>query len=349
MKKIGVCGNFGNGKKLSNGQINKTRTIYDRLVDHFSLEKVIKVDSYDWKKNPVRLLLGCIRLNRRCEEILILPAQNGVKVFIPLFITLNKVFKRKLHYSVIGGWLPKLLETDEKLRKNISAIDYVYVETNIMKTKLEKNGLSNVIVMPNFKKIKSLSIDEIKDSYNTPLKVCTFSRVIKEKGIEDAILVIDQINAEHGKVIFELDIYGSVDKNYKSAFLMLLEQSSNAVNYKGHVECNNSVQVLKDYYALLFPTYYEGEGFPGTLIDAFNSGLPVIASDWKYNSEIIKDGECGLIYNFDKDNRSMQLKEKIMYSYYNKTEFTQMRAKCLKEATLYSSDKVMSLMLDRME
>jgi glycosyltransferase involved in cell wall biosynthesis len=49
-------------------------------------------------------------------------------------------------------------------------------------------------------------------------------------------------------------------------------------------------KVLRDYFALLFPIYYIGEGFAGTAIDAFSAGVPVIASDWKYNSEVIKEG-----------------------------------------------------------
>lgn len=61
------------------------------------------------------------------------------------------------------------------------------------------------------------------------------------------------------------------------------------------VPFNQSTEVLKNYDALLFPTYYEGEGFAGTIIDAFAAGLPVIASDWKYNSEIIKQGITGVI------------------------------------------------------
>ncbi|MFR3494185.1 MAG: glycosyltransferase [Blautia sp.] len=53
------------------------------------------------------------------------------------------------------------------------------------------------------------------------------------------------------------------------------------IRYKGMVPFNQSTEVLKNYDALLFPTYYEGEGFAGTIIDAFAAGLPVIASDWK--------------------------------------------------------------------
>lgn len=46
---------------------------------------------------------------------------------------------------------------------------------------------------------------------------------------------------------------------------------------------------------MLFPTYWHGEGFPGIIIDAFVSGLPVIATDWSLNADIIEDGKTGVI------------------------------------------------------
>ena len=53
--------------------------------------------------------------------------------------------------------------------------------------------------------------------------------------------------------------------------------------------------ILAKYDAMLFPTYWHGEGFPGIIIDAFVSGLPVIATDWSLNADIIEDGKTGVI------------------------------------------------------
>lgn len=53
--------------------------------------------------------------------------------------------------------------------------------------------------------------------------------------------------------------------------------------------------ILAEYDAMLFPTYWHGEGFPGIIIDAFVSGLPVVATDWSLNADIIEDGKTGII------------------------------------------------------
>lgn len=49
------------------------------------------------------------------------------------------------------------------------------------------------------------------------------------------------------------------------------------------------------YFVLLFPTYYENEGFARTLIDAYSAEVPVIVTDRRYNSELVTD-KMGFIY-----------------------------------------------------
>ena len=46
---------------------------------------------------------------------------------------------------------------------------------------------------------------------------------------------------------------------------------------------------------MLFSTRYLGEGFPGTILDSYISGIPVIASDWRYNSDLVIHGQTGFL------------------------------------------------------
>lgn len=121
------------------------------------------------------------------------------------------------------------------------------------------------------------------------MKLCTFSRVMKEKGIEDAINAVVTANAVLEFQAFSLDIYGQVWGEYKERFDDIQKAFPKYVRYCGSVDADESVDVLKAYFALLLPTYYEGEGFAGTLIDAYSAGVPVIATDWRYNSEFVTD------------------------------------------------------------
>ena len=104
------------------------------------------------------------------------------------------------------------------------------------------------------------------------------------------------------------------------------------------VPFDKSTSILKDYYALIFPTYYSGEGFAGTLIDALASGLPAIVSDWKYNKEIVQDYETGIVYPA-RDIGA--LAEKLLWIYHHQTEWNAMRYRCLKKANDYMPEEAL--------
>lgn len=333
MGKVGVCGHFGHGKNLLNGQTVKTKILYDTLTEIYGAKNVISVDSHKWKIRPFKLLYDCCKMSKFADDVILLPANNGLKVFVPLFLMLKKVLKFKLHYVVIGGWLAEFLNENTWLIRKIKKFDGIYVETNSMKLELQKLGINNVYIVPNFKKLNILKREELIFNQSMPFKFCTFSRVMKEKGIEDAIEAIIEINKEYKEVLCSLDIYGQIDNDYKDEFKKILLDTPNYINYKGEVAFDKSVDVLREYYALLFPTYYEGEGFAGTILDAFAAGLPVIASKWKYNTEIIEHGKTGFIYELHCLD---DLKKSVMKIVYNPSQYIEMKVNCINKAELYA-------------
>ena len=110
------------------------------------------------------------------------------------------------------------------------------------------------------------------------------------------------------------------------------------VRYKGIANPQKSVDILKNYYMLLFPTKHRGEGFPGTFIDAFSSALPIIASDWNLNGEIVKHNETGFIYSSSSPEK---LKYWMIYAIENPMKIMEMRYNCIEEAKKYHPDIVM--------
>lgn len=160
---------------------------------------------------------------------------------------------------------------------------------------------------------------------------------MKEKGIEDAIKAVRTINEEAGKILYMLDIYGQVDENYKETFQKLMLEFPDYISYGGCVPFGKSSEVLKNYYAFVFPTYYEGEGFAGTLIYALAAGVPVVASDWKYNTEIVMENITGCTYDY-KDNQKLidillkLSKETAMWNH--------MKQQCIQQAERYTPSVV---------
>lgn len=338
MYKVGVCGYFAQDINAHNGQTIKTRTITSELINILGVDKVKIVDTYNWKRNIFSLIVKCYNLTKTCENVIVLPAQNGIKIFPSLFFFFNRRFHRKFHYIVVGGWLPGLLTKNLKLKIRVNKFEGVYVETNSMVKSLTNMGLKNIRYLPNFKQLDVIEEADLVYPNDEPYKLCTFSRVMKEKGIEDAIKAIKGINKKFERVVFTLDIYGQVDGKYFEKFGEIQKDFPAFIAYKGIVDSNDSVNTLKNYCALIFPTYYEGEGFAGTILDAFASGVPVIATNWKYNSEIIQDRTDGFIYDYKNLDELELVFEDILQDI---EIITSMKKKCLDRAKQYLPEVVM--------
>lgn len=343
MYKIGMCGHFGGDKNFLDGQTIKTKSVAKELEKKLGIKNIKKIDTYNWKKAPFKLLRNSFLLIKRSENILILPAHNGLKVFVPLFSFFNLFFKKNLHYIVIGGWLYNYLQEKKYLIKYLKKFKGIYVETKGMKLNLNNLGLKNIYVMSNFKELNKVSENDIKLEKSEKFKFCTFSRVTAEKGITDSINLVKALNKEGLKC--KLDIYGQIENNYREIFENLININKEFIEYKGIIDFNKSVDVLKDYDCLLFLTKYKGEGFPGTLIDALYSALPVIASDWKYNKEIIVKGQTGFMYDLGDSNKLMDISRKLILKNY---DIYEIRKNCLKYAENFKGEKIIEILINNL-
>lgn len=342
MKKVCVIGHFAYGKNYLDGQTVKTKIVTKELKQQLGKDEIMTIDTHGGSKKLLKLLFQLPHVMKKVENIIIMPAHNGIRFFAPLLAFFNNFFHIKLHYVVIGGWLPEFLESRKELQKSLKRFSGIYVETNTMKNNLEKLGFKNVYILPNCKELNILKEDELIYATSKPFKLCTFSRVMKEKGIEDAVNAVEEINKQYGESIFTLDIYGQVDPSQAEWFENLKKKVSNDIKYKGLVPFDQSTNVLKEYYALLFPTYYEGEGFAGTLIDAMAAGVPVIASNWRYNKEIIHNGENGLLIEDD-------LLNSLNYIFHNYKEWINLRKNCLELAKKYQPEHVIEILCQNIE
>lgn len=337
-KKIAIIGHFADGKDFFDGQTVKTKALHQSLQDTEKYS-IYKVDTYDKKRNPVKLLWRTFICLFTRRDVFVLLSGGGMRVYFPLLYAASKLLKTRVYHDVIGGNLDVKIIENPKFRKYLNSFVVNWVETQGIKEKVEKLGVGNAEVLPNFKRLEAVPPTS-EHSYvltDGSYKFCTFSRVIAEKGITDAINAIVSINRTRGSIIAKLDIYGPIEENYQKEFDRLVEEHKGVVSYCGTVESNNSVQVLKDYFALLFPTRWDGEGFPGTVLDCYASAIPVIASDWNANKELIWHTKTGLIY----PNEGFEtLESSIEWAIDNKEKFDAMKKACREEYEKYTPEKI---------
>lgn len=286
MNKILFIGNIQHAQSPTGGGAQARNQIFlDHLKNNF--EDITYIDT--WKKNRLISFLSIL------FRILISP---NTKIILSLsydgLLLLSKVLcflhlKRKTYYWVVGGDLiHKIKQSNQKAIQYLRYHDHIIVQANYMANDLIDIGFENVKTVRNFKKIPSI---KRKSTTGKKIKFVFLGRLIEEKGVG---LIIEAAR-KLSKYDFQIDFFGPHSKQYDSAFFDNLKQKN--VAYRGFLDltCDKGYEVLASYDVMVFPTFFEGEGFPGVFIDAFISGLPIVTTNFHANSEVVTNGENGLI------------------------------------------------------
>lgn len=123
------------------------------------------------------------------------------------------------------------------------------------------------------------------------LKISYVSRVEESKGLDTLLEIARILQAEHVDKYVKIDFYGQKKDRFFDEHLADIAM----FEYKGQLQPEEVIPTLHEYDALIFPSHYAGEGCPGILVEALSAGLPIIASDWKYNSEFVTNGLNGFL------------------------------------------------------
>ena len=341
-KHITILGSFKNGEIAFDGQTSKTRNYSEEICSHYSDCIVYKIDTQAGLRVLISHLIIVFYRLLSSDIVFILPGKRGIKKILPIVFLFKKIKRYLLLYPVVGGWLPDYIKDYPMLQRMLHSVDRIYVETKQMKSNLEKMNYSNVELAPVFTR-RTASQNSKWNCLQRPYSLCTFSRVTPTKGIDTAIEAINRLNQDANDCKYTLSIYGKIDPDYKDAFLGAISNSAfNAIQYGGALDDNEVMDKLASHWIMLFPTRYPGEGFPATVLEGMMAGLPIIASDWKYNSEIIEDGYNGLL--FDLESKENGLIEKIKYLSENQDIVISMHNNSLEKAKRFSPAVVLEPM-----
>ena len=339
MKTIAVIGKFDTANGVSDGQAVKTNIVATELERSCGKENVRRINTFGWKKHPVKLFLQCLLAVWQFRNVLFLTDEGGIKVFPRLLRAANITSRCKIHYYVVGGWLSTYLDRCPKAMANLQKLDAIYVEIPAMLRELEERGFRNGVLVNKFRRMTPVKREELALSPKAPYRLCYFSRVMKEKGIEDCVAAVKQANAKAGFVKYTLDIFGLVNETYVETFEKLKREFPDFIRYGGIVDFQKSSSVLKDYFAMLFPTFYASEGYPNAVVDAFAAGLPVIATRWNYNTDIIHDHEDGILVEVGSVEQIISAMEELAN---NPKKYSCMRLNCLDRCLEYLPERAIA-------
>lgn len=331
MKKTLIVGHFEYKSSSIHGGAVKVQELYRALEMEFGKNVLRTLDITDWRKQPCRILLKMRKDFSECKNVVLVI--STVNLYLLKIINLLKHFyHNRLFYVLVGGALAENIEGKIKHQKQLTMFHSFWVETQDCLLALKSLGFNNVHVLKNFKFLDIIKSEDVHNwEYNNYFKFVYLGRVIKDKGITDAIRVVETINRD-AKFNCIFDIYGPVDSSYQNEFHELLKNSRYCY-YNGVVKPNETVKILKNYYMFIFPTKrFRGEGIPGAIIDSYAAGLPVIASKWCGCNSVIEDNVTGLVYKFAENE---ELAIKILYSMKNIDFINSMKRNCIYKAKEY--------------
>lgn len=335
-EKVLVVGAFGYENNQLDGQTIKTRNVYNLLQKKHEGEHSY-IDTLSLRKKP---WLGFVMLYRliTCNTLIILPCLNNLTVLFPLFYYMSKIFRFDIISICIGGWQVEYFLGSEKfeshpkqmnMSKKIKAFLPEMIKVN--DDLINMCGFTNSEVFPNFRKYERTN-QEITNEKG--LRLVFMARVNKMKGYD---VIFNSLNfirdhCPNSSITF----YGGIAPEDKDDFLNKVEANNDIVSYRGILVPEIIYETLKRYDVMLLPTKYYTEGFPGSILDAYISGIPVIVTEWKHSHEFVSDRKTGIIVPFE--NNQEEFNNSILSLYKDRNKLNYMKKAAYKEADKYSEE-----------
>jgi glycosyltransferase involved in cell wall biosynthesis len=331
---------------FQNGETAKGHNVINLAKELFSAVDIFSTRG--WKRNPIGYFFKLSRQLSNADCVFLVLAINGARFLGSYLIRFFQKKGKKVYYFMVGvgplrleasptldyqkitfyfqhetEWKP----SNSSFSRILPKFDACFVESPTIKKMCEKvYGAKNVAILPNFRMdVDLIPAENDKKFPNKPLRFAYFSRVNKEKGIFDLFDATKKLYSEGFR--FFLDIYGSLQIE-ENLFLQSLD--SRFMKYRG-VCTSEQIKTLAQYDAQIFPTR-SFEGMPGSIVESFFAGTPVISSEFTFSHDFIVDGVNGFIYPFGDADALCVILRRILT---NPRLLLEQRKKCHSSASEY--------------
>ncbi len=336
--RILIIGAFGYRNNKLDGQTIKSRDIL-RLFQERYLGKTDFFDTLEVKQTKNPFLLVSLFTKLVLSDIVILaPASHAMAKMFPTIYHLSRILHFSIIITCVGGWQveffrgghgyvahPRIMKYCKKIKGFLPELD------NVNSYLRNVEGFVNTEVFPNFRFVPSFTKEENKTDI---FKIVYMARINKNKGFETVFSFADNVVKEKLKI--EIDFYGQIEKEDEEFFLKLVQKHSSIVRYLGPLLPQNIYTTLTKYDVLVLPTRYYTEGFPGSILDAYIAGIPVVVTEWKHSHEFVSNGKSGIIIPFG--NCQKEFNQSLFRLYYDKKLLNAMKSGAIKEAEKYTPD-----------
>lgn len=340
-RRILVLGYFGFKTNQLDGQTIKTRNVYRLLSERCDCEvRYSDTQEFRYGIKPIARFFNDLL---ECDSLVILPCLNNLKYIFPMAYILSMPFNYDIIHIGIGGWHDKYLKRWPLIRNMLSKIKINLLETEITAQRLhDLFKFKNVAVFPNFRFDECKRVTSSKAN-SKKLQLVFLARVNMKKGLDTLAELCKKFSLTGDSDKITMSIYGPIDSEEDESFLHNeIVDKFDFADYGGALDPSKINETLQNYDIFLFPTHYYTEGFPGSILDAYNAGIPVLATNWEHARQFVKHGKNGYVVDFY--NPVLELYQHIMYLYNNPENLKEMKEAASNESLKYTPSSAWNIL-----
>ncbi len=278
--------------------VGGTTVLFRQLVESLSQNAEIQVSVIDttsgkWErfaglKLSWRVARECISKVPACETVALHGSINGILLFAPVLSILTRLLGKKLVVRVFGGNFYPRYKKMPFIARYLFRIFVLNADLVLFETKQSVQGFKPIIHRkvgwyPNSRKSPGSDMARVSES-QVACNYIFLGHIRRDKGVLDAVDAFKKIDQN-----VHLTIYGPLVGDIYPDQLV-----GDKVSYGGILEPSEVPSVLVNMDVLVLPTYYEGEGYPGVILEAYACGIPVITTNWRCIPEIVY-GDSGIL------------------------------------------------------
>ena len=253
----------------------------------------------------MRVLFNILIHAPKFDVISFYATYRGILRLGPILWCICRVYRKPWLIRLGGGSLDQRYASLPKLakwgfRKTALKADFCLFETKQLVQFFDRVA-QNPVWYPNNRPLKS-NVAEAAEESASARRFVFVGQVTPPKGILEIIAAGEQLDSS-----ITVDIYGPLPGKITERDFAELK----TVRYCGVLESEEVIPTLRTYDALLLPTYYEGEGYPGVILEAYSAGLPVITTRWRAIPELVDEASGILIEPKDSEQLLAAMKKLI--------------------------------------
>jgi len=300
-----------------------------------------------------RILWGCLCQIQQSNKVLLFGSNQFLLSLMPICLLIAKLAGKPFYVRSFGGSLDTYyLNLSPIVRRYfywvLKHIDGLIVQTQSKKDFFNEFMGNRVHLVPGYREsVDVATVHKQAGSTQHSLKLVYVGHIRKQKGVFDLLDSINLLNENQplDKLKVTCDLFGPVYEEDTALFNQEIANTTGA-NYGGVLEPVRVIASIASYDAFVFPTYYQGEGHPGVLIEAMMAGLPVITTNFKSIPDLIEHASNGLLVP-PKDPTA--LADAIDSLCTDKALFTKLKDQSAQSGLKYRSTELIPLLLKAIE